>query len=308
MMAAHAEGAAPDAVRRWCAENNLAPYADGFVSEGYDTLAALCEIEEDDLEHCGVRKRAHKKRAQKALAELVVKLAARSAPPGTDEGQSFSGRGTPSSPAAPSLPLASAPLPSSGGRGGESKAPPPVCNAPGHWDVFIGHSRRSADAVVLASETATALERRGLSVWLDVRMSDRSTRAMEEGVKNSRRFVAVVTGPCVNSDRPADPPESNAYFRREYCIKELQWATEAGVPIQPIVRGEDKSRVGEFLGQLEAPLKVDGTLQDIRCFQVLGETDWIDLHRSDKAYWAVGIGEKLVPALAWTARTRWFSS
>jgi hypothetical protein len=167
--------------------------------------------------------------------------------------------------------------------------PAAIRNRPGHWDVFIGHSRRSAAAVVLASETATALEKRGLSVWFDVHMDDRSTAAMEEGVKNSKRFVAVVTGPAVNNDRPDDPPTGNAYFRREYCIKELQWAMDAGVPIQPIVRMEDKGRIAEFLGLLDAPLQLDGALQDVSRLKSLGATDWIDLNRNDRDYWVVGM-------------------
>ena len=56
-----------------------------------------------------------------------------------------------------------------------------MINSPGFWDVFIGHSRRCADAVVLATEVATSFEKMGMTVWLDVRMHDRSTAAMEEG-------------------------------------------------------------------------------------------------------------------------------
>ena len=48
-----------DGVRQWCAAHNLSQYADRIIDEGYDTLQELCEIEEDDLEACGVRKRAH---------------------------------------------------------------------------------------------------------------------------------------------------------------------------------------------------------------------------------------------------------
>ena len=59
-----------DGVRQWCAAHNLSQYADRIIDEGYDTLQELCEIEEDDLEACGVCKRAHKKRALKALATL----------------------------------------------------------------------------------------------------------------------------------------------------------------------------------------------------------------------------------------------
>ena len=129
-------------------------------------------------------------------------------------------------------------------------------NAPGYWDVIISHSRRCAAAVTLATEAAAWFEKRGMSVWFDVRMTDRSTAAMEEGVKNSKYFVAVITGPCVNNDRPQDDPEGNAYFRRGFGIKELRWAQEADKFIQPIIRNEDKTRIGEFLNLLDAPLKI----------------------------------------------------
>ena len=66
--------------------------------------------------------------------------------------------------------------------------------------------------------------------------------AMNEGVLNSAMVVAIITPPCVDPDRPDEDPASNAYFARECCVRELQWAREAGVPIQPAVRSEDKKR------------------------------------------------------------------
>ena len=116
------------------------------------------------------------------------------------------------------------------------------------WDVFIGHSRRSAHAVMLAEAIYAYLTARcGVTVWLDVKMADRSEAAMEHGVRASRCFLAIVTGACVNADRPDDDPAGNAYFRRPYCLKELRWAAEAAKPIQPIVRAEDKQNIGTFL-------------------------------------------------------------
>jgi hypothetical protein len=162
-------------------------------------------------------------------------------------------------------------------------------NAPGYWDVFIGHSRRCADAVVLATEAAASFEKLGMSVWLDVRMGDPSEDAMEEGVKNSKYFVAVITGPCVNNDRPDDDPIGNAYFRRPYCIKEIRWAQEADKHIQPILRLEDKGRIGEYLNLLDAPLWMDGGDKNISDLKCLGSTAWIDLNRNDKEYWDLGM-------------------
>ena len=86
-------------------------------------------------------------------------------------------------------------------------------------------------------------------------MADTSEPAMKEGVQNSESFVAIVTGPCVNPDRPNDDPENNAYFRREYCLKELRWARGAGKPIVCIVRVEDKSKVDELFSYAPDDLK-----------------------------------------------------
>ena len=85
-----------------------------------------------------------------------------------------------------------------------------------------------------------------LEAWQDVRMNKIDTTAMKEGVLNSKCCVAIVTGPCINPDRPTDNPEENAYFRREYCNLELRWARDAGKKIVCVVRMEDKDKVEDF--------------------------------------------------------------
>jgi hypothetical protein len=65
---------------------------------------------------------------------------------------------------------------------------------------------------------------------------------MQEGVRNSGVVIAIITPACADPDRPDDGPESNAYFARDLCVQELRWAREAGVPIQPVIRSEDKKR------------------------------------------------------------------
>jgi hypothetical protein len=72
---------------------------------------------------------------------------------------------------------------------------------------------------------------------------------------------------------------SSAYFRREYCISELRWARQAGVPIQPVVAAKDKTRIGEFLSQAPSDL------------QDLGSVDFIHLDGSRPRYWKAGIEE-----------------
>ena len=99
-------------------------------------------------------------------------------------------------------------------------------NYPGHWDFFIGHSRRSGQATTLAATLYHELTTKDYTVWLDVKMSDPSTDAMKEGVQNCKLFLAIITGPCMNEDNPNDPPEENAYFNRGYCMEELRWAKE----------------------------------------------------------------------------------
>ena len=148
----------------------------------------------------------------------------------------------------------------------------------------------------MATELYSELEKRGYSVWLDVKMENPDEAAMEEGVKYSTSFIAVITGPCVNNDKPDDDQDGNAYFRRPYCIKELQWAYDAEVPIVPVVRNEDKQNIGTFLDLLDKPLKVDGDLQDVSDLKRLGRTPWIDLNRNDPDYWELGVKKVLKQA------------
>eukprot|EP01047_Picozoa_sp_COSAG01_P024051 COSAG01_NODE_1474_length_10192_cov_7.027742_2_plen_2062_part_00 len=166
----------------------------------------------------------------------------------------------------------------------QSSAPPqghplPVArtgplNAPGHWDAMVSYTQRHSGAKLLASEVYSGLRERGRTTWLDVKMAKLNEAAMQEAAQNSRCIVAVITG----VERPGDPAE-NAYFLREYCVNELRWARAAGVPIQPVILPEDKSKVGEFLGQAPADLKD------------LGAVDFIHLDRSRAAYWKAGVDE-----------------
>ena len=66
-------------------------------------------------------------------------------------------------------------------------------------------------------------------------------------MKNSTCVIAIVTGPCQNPAKPLDPPEINAYFARWMCMKELEWAVDADVPIQAVVHVDDKPNIGELM-------------------------------------------------------------
>ena len=87
---------------------------------------------------------------------------------------------------------------------------------------------------------------------------------MEHGVRNSRMFLAIVTGPFMDivaappTETLDDAPAINAYFRRPYCLKELGWAVDAGKMIQPIVRNEDKGNVGALMKDAPPDLKFLG--------------------------------------------------
>ena len=153
------------------------------------------------------------------------------------------------------------------------------------WDFFISHTQRSGHATTLAAELHADLTKAGYTCWLDVKMEDRSEAGMREGVMKCKVVLAIITGDCVNPDRPQDPPASNAYFSRQFCILELLWAREGGTPIQPVIRSADKHRIGDFLSA--APEE----LRDI------GNTDFITLDRSDRDYWLAGI-EKIAKAAA----------
>jgi len=153
------------------------------------------------------------------------------------------------------------------------------------WDFFISHTQRNGHATTIAVDLNADLEKAGFSCWLDVKMEDRSEAGMKEGVVNCKVVIAIITGECVNPDRPQDSPTSNAYFSRPFCVQELRWAREAGIPIQPVIRSADKQRIGDFLAAVPNDLKD------------LGNTDFITLDRSDRDYWKTGI-EKIAKAAA----------
>ena len=151
------------------------------------------------------------------------------------------------------------------------------CNQPGEWDIFIGHSRRSKMAETLAATMDMSFKQKDYSPWLDVNMKDKSEAAMKEGVENSKLFIAIISGPCINDDRENDDPVNNAYFKREFCLKELRWAIKAGIPIQPVIRTTDAAKKEEFMELAPDDL------------QFLNDLHWIELDRDDIDYWTVGM-------------------
>lgn len=156
-------------------------------------------------------------------------------------------------------------------------------NPPGSWSFFLSHTQRHPGALVLAESLFGDLPKHGCSVWLDVKMKQRSEAAMKEGVQNSSCVIAIITGPVMDGTKKLEDqdPTENAYFKRSLCVQELRWAREANVPIQPVVLAADKTNIMAFRELCPDDLKD------------LWSTDFIHLDRSDLDYWETGM-RKLV--------------
>jgi len=156
-------------------------------------------------------------------------------------------------------------------------------NFPGYWYYFYSHTQRNKTGVALVERLSTQMKDEGRPGWMDVKMPKRSEAAMREGVENSKCVIACITGPCVDPEKPEVPEIENAYFGRSYCLAELEWAIEAGVPIQPVIDSGDKHKIGDLLGLCPEFTKSGKPFRNY-----LGSVDWIDLNRSDSEYWEVG--------------------
>lgn len=64
---------------------------------------------------------------------------------------------------------------------------------------------------------------------------------------------------------------------RPFCLKELRWAVEAGVIIQPVVAAEDKGRITEFFEMIPEDL------------QHLKGVNWQHIDRKDKRFFELGV-------------------
>ena len=75
-------------------------------------------------------------------------------------------------------------------------------NAPGYWDIFLSHAQAAAGDQV--KTLYFLLKERGYRVWYDNEMSNRSTAAMEEGVRHSANFLLFLSGdPDISTAIPA---------------------------------------------------------------------------------------------------------
>ena len=147
-------------------------------------------------------------------------------------------------------------------------------NSPGHWEVMISYTQHHGESVVLAEALYHSFRENGVTVWLDIKMKKLNEAAMEEGVRNCQCVIAILSG--------ADARDPSAYFNRAFCVKELTWAQNAGIRIQPVCAADDKKNIGSFLGQASS-----------KGIHNLGSTDIIHLDRSRASYWKTGFGEVL---------------
>jgi hypothetical protein len=153
-------------------------------------------------------------------------------------------------------------------------AVPGALNAPGYWDIFLSHTQRNAEGKLLALDFHTTSGKKKKSSWLDVKMDRMDMAAMEEGVKNSKCVVAIVTDECATTEDEDGP---TSYFGRWLTVQELRWAVKYNVPIQPVVRAEDKKKIGDFIKMIPEDLKF------------LGGIDWKHLDRGNKRFFDLGV-------------------
>ena len=103
---------------------------------------------------------------------------------------------------------------------------------------------------------------------------------MKKAVTNSKFIIAVI------SDGQGE--QGCAYFERPFCLKELRWAKEAGIFIQPVITNEDKNRVNAFLngGTYEDGTRFEGAPEDL---SDLIKVDMVDLNMTDSEYFELGL-------------------
>ncbi|XRB16498.1 protein kinase domain-containing protein [Pseudoscourfieldia marina] len=120
------------------------------------------------------------------------------------------------------------------------------------WSFFISH--RQKETALYAEKLCSSLGGHS-NVWLDVNMPDKSLKGMEEGVKLSQSFVAII---------------SDTYFESEYCCKEMTWALKYNKPIT-----------------LCHPLDINvgAALKHANCPKEVRAIDSIPLYRGDADMW-----------------------
>ena len=118
---------------------------------------------------------------------------------------------------------------------------PDSINEPGAWHFFISHTQQDGDAKLIATELWAEFKSYfKAACWLDVKMGSRDMEAMKEGILNSDTFICIVTN---------NGKEEKSYFSRPMCRQEVMWAVLEKKNIVPVVKIDDKSRIGEFIAE-----------------------------------------------------------
>eukprot|EP01051_Picozoa_sp_SAG22_P013403 SAG22_NODE_1497_length_4292_cov_4.207966_3_plen_89_part_01 len=63
----------------------------------------------------------------------------------------------------------------------------------GKWDFFLSHTQKDDDGKMVATTIYYEMAQRRRTCWLDVMMGKCDVAAMEEGVRNSKCLIAIVT-------------------------------------------------------------------------------------------------------------------
>ena len=126
----------------------------------------------------------------------------------------------------------------------------------GAWQFFLSHKQSES-----ASEALELTHHLGRDAcWLDVHQDDCSVQAMENGVRNSKFFVCIL---------------STGYLMSQYCMKELAWAFSFQKPVILCYRHVDN--IGALLQRLPSQ------------FSSLSDINGIKLDRTHPRYFQVGV-------------------
>jgi len=122
------------------------------------------------------------------------------------------------------------------------------------WDVFLSHVQKdSADACRNISD---ALQKKGISSWLDKSADKPDKRGMIDGIVNARIFILVIT---------------KDYFNRPYCVFEWCIAAIAEKPMITIAESDPRYGGGPI-----------GSFELNEIFKDILNEEVIDIHRG---YW-----------------------
>lgn len=161
----------------------------------------------------------------------------------------------------------------------------------GRWDFFISHTQRNPEGKLMALDLHDTLRDRGFRCWLDVKMDYMNMASMEAGVRGSKCVLAVITGPCPNADYPNEKEDANAYFGRWMCCQELLWAADEGVPVIPVIRAEDKKKIGGMVAITHGDIRTHDRCSVLKT--AIGKIDFVHADRSTKEDWNFGVGKIL---------------